>query len=170
MSSTTNPLPFSRSRNFFATLLRCAFSITSTMSAHSMRSPLTGVGASALVPAPIALTPGYSEKTRSAVGLRKRFSLQTKSRFMGARVLCSNHGVAVGTLSRELVQRDRARNSDVQTLCGPKLGNRDDVVATLEKPRCKPKPLVADDDRSARGERELRQLCSGRGNFYCDGR
>jgi len=47
-------------------------------SAHSMRSPVTGVSASALVPAPIASTPSYFENIASAVGLRSRFSLQTK--------------------------------------------------------------------------------------------
>jgi len=56
--------------------------MTKTMSAQSIRSPLTVVGASLLVPAPMALIPSYSLNKASAVGLRSRFSLQTKSRFI----------------------------------------------------------------------------------------
>ena len=74
ISSTATFLFWSRERNFFATLLRCEFSITKTTSAHSMRSPLTGVSQSAFVPALIASTPSYSEKTAAAVGLRRRLT------------------------------------------------------------------------------------------------
>ena len=68
--------------NFCRTLFRCVFSITKMTSAHSIRSPLTGVSASLFVPQPIALKPSYAEKTSSPVGLRNLFSLQTKSKFI----------------------------------------------------------------------------------------
>src|SRR5262245_22506950 len=81
MPRTMSRLSRSCSRNFCATLFRCDYSMTKMMSAHSMRSPLSGVEASLFVPAAIALTPDCPAKIRSAVGLRSRHSLHTNSKF-----------------------------------------------------------------------------------------
>lgn len=82
MSKQTSFFPFRNFLNFFETLFLWDFSITKMMSAHSIRSPLTGVSASLFVPAPIALMPSYFEKTSSPVGLLSLFSLQINNRFM----------------------------------------------------------------------------------------
>ncbi len=66
------------SANLLVSFVLCDSSITRITSAQSMSSAVTGVAAFGFVPAPIASTPSYLENTASAVGLRKRFSLQTK--------------------------------------------------------------------------------------------
>src|ERR1700691_335936 len=65
-------------RKFFASLLRCVFSMTKIMSAHSICSDDSCVVAPRLRPAESVSTPGHVENTCSAVGLRSLFALQTK--------------------------------------------------------------------------------------------
>src|SRR5665213_1463190 len=79
MSRQTTRLPFRCRRNRAASRVRCARSMTKTISAQSSTSPLTGSSAESWSPADAHSTPGHCEKTCSAVGLRRRFCAQTKS-------------------------------------------------------------------------------------------
>src|SRR3989338_809752 len=55
--------------------------MTKITSAQASNSELRGISASLLIPAEAVSTPGHSANTCSAVGLRRRFLLQRKSRF-----------------------------------------------------------------------------------------
>src|SRR5688500_13482549 len=79
MPNTTIFLFLRCSRNLLLSLLLCACSMTTNRSAHSIKSEETGTVASELRPADITSTPGHSDKTASAVGLRSRFWLQINS-------------------------------------------------------------------------------------------
>ena len=61
--------------------VRCAFSMTKTMSAQRSESGVSGFSASLVVPADAVSMPGCVAKTCSAVGLRRRFWLQMKRTF-----------------------------------------------------------------------------------------
>jgi len=81
MPRTTSRLSRNKALYLVVNLDFCTRSITKMMSAHSIKSPLSGVSASLLVPAPIASIPEYVQNTASAVGLRRRFLLHTKRKF-----------------------------------------------------------------------------------------
>src|SRR6476620_5807364 len=82
MSKQTTRFPPRCARNFFESLLRCAFSMTKIMSDHARTSGVTGLPASFPRPADCVSMPGRSEKTCSAVGLRSRFCVQMKRTFL----------------------------------------------------------------------------------------
>ena len=82
MAKQISLLSFNKLVNFLLILVLCIFSITKIISAHSIKSPEIDVSASALVPALMVLIPAYSANTASAVGLRKRFSVQTNNRLI----------------------------------------------------------------------------------------
>src|ERR1700689_2927061 len=63
-------------------LRRCTPSIANIKSAHSTRSAEMIVSASGLVPADKTSYPSIPENMASAVGLRRRFRLQTNSTFI----------------------------------------------------------------------------------------
>src|SRR4051812_37620429 len=69
-------------RKLAASLRRCSFSMTKIMSAHATRSGVSGVSASALVPAEATSKRGSPANICSAVGLRRRFLPQTKRTFV----------------------------------------------------------------------------------------
>ena len=70
-------LDFKDERKRCCSLVRCMFSITKMMSAYSTSSAVSGVSASALVPAEATSMSFRVAKTCSAVALRNRFWLQT---------------------------------------------------------------------------------------------
>ena len=82
MSRQTTRAFFRWVLNFEDSLLRCAFSITKMISAHSNNSGVTGFSASLFSPADAHSNSDQDENTCSAVGLRSLFWLQMKSTFL----------------------------------------------------------------------------------------
>src|SRR4249919_3061892 len=101
MPRHTTRAPCRCARKRLDSLVRCAFSMTKTTSAHSRSSGVRGLSASWSTPAEAVSMPGQSANTCSAVGLRRRLRLQRKRTcFMGS-------GVFRGRIAQRAIEFDR---------------------------------------------------------------